>query len=314
MSWLLLILTLSTKQTSARMRAWRALKACGAAVLRDGVYVLPAGEAHQKMLAGIAVEVETSGGTAYLLTTEGGDHTRLFDRTTEYATLDIAFAEILGLCQLDLEVEDLESLARRERKLGRVLDALVAIDFFPSAAQARTLAGREAVSLAIHRLREPGEPQRQETRIGRLDRTHYQGRVWATRARPWVDRLASAWLIQRFIDPAAQFLWLASPVDCPADALGFDFDGAAFTHVGDKVSFETLLATFDLENDAGLARMARIVHFLDVGGVPVPEAVGLEAVLAGMRSRVLDDDALWVVASQTLDFLYTTLNGKISHE
>jgi hypothetical protein len=75
-----------------------------------------------------------------------------------------------------------------------------------------------------------------------------------------VDRLACAWLIRRFIDPHARILWLASPADCPADAIGFDFDDATFSHVGTRVSFEVLLASFMLEQ-AGLQRLGQLVHF-----------------------------------------------------
>ena len=75
-----------------------------------------------------------------------------------------------------------------------------------------------------------------------LDRGAFRGRLWATRRRPWVDRLASAWLIRRFIDDEARFLWLAAPETCPATAVGFDFDGAPFSHVGTLVTFEVLVA------------------------------------------------------------------------
>ena len=130
------------------------------------------------------------------------------------------------------------------------------------------------------------------------------GRTWATRRRLWVDRVASAWLIRRFIDRDARFQWLAKPSDCPKRALGFDFDGATFTHVGDRVTFETLMASFGLEDDAALARLAAMVHLLDVGGEPVPEAKGFEAVMAGARERLPDDDALLAEISGVLDSLY----------
>src|SRR6185295_1054419 len=131
-----------------------------------------------------------------------------------------------------------------------------------------------------------------------------RGRTWATRRRLWVDRVASAWLIRRHIDPEARFRWLASPSACPKGALGFDFDGAAFSHVGDRVTFETLLASFGLDDDPGLARLGALVHQLDVGGEPVPEAVGFEAVLSGARERLDDDDALLAEMSVVLDSLY----------
>jgi len=120
----------------------------------------------------------------------------------------------------------------------------------------------------------------------------------------WVDRVASAWLIRRFIDTRARFIWLASPADCPADALGFDFDGAAFTHVGERVTFEVLLTSFGLDADAALVRLGAIVHALDVGGPAAPEAIGFEAVMAGTRQRAENDDQLLEHMGAVLDALY----------
>ncbi len=90
----------------------------------------------------------------------------------------------------------------------------------------------------------------------------------------------------------SRFLWLTKPVDCPKKAVGFDFDGAQFTHVGNKVSFEVLLTSFGLERDIGLARLGALVHQLDVGGIPVAEAAGFVAILTGARELQPDDDAL----------------------
>jgi hypothetical protein len=146
--------------------------------------------------------------------------------------------------------------------------------------------------------------------IARLDVRKFQGKRWATRARPWVDRLACAWLIRRFIDPQARFVWLTDPGDpagatpAPRGALGFDYDGARFTHVGSRVSFEVLAASFGLDADSRLQRIARAVHFLDIGGIPVPEAAGLEAVLSGLREVHADDDHLTLAAAAVFDALY----------
>ena len=150
----------------------------------------------------------------------------------------------------------------------------------------------------------PDEPHETRGGIPRLHPADYQGRTWATRRRPWVDRVASAWLIRRFIDPGARFEWLARPSDCPPEALGFDFDGASFSHVGDRVTFEVLMASFGLAEDAALVRLGAMVHSLDVGGQPVPEAIGFEAVLSGARDAAAGDDALLVQMSVVLDSLY----------
>ena len=97
--------------------------------------------------------------------------------------------------------------------------------------KAAALAGAEAT---CNRCFVPDEPKAIRAEIPLLKRSAFCDRLWATRRYPWVDRVASAWLIQRFIDPEARFLWLENPEQYPAEALGFDFVGADFTHVDDK--------------------------------------------------------------------------------
>lgn len=303
MNWLLLILSLPTENATARMRAWRALKSAGAAALRDGVYLLPTGEARRRTLTGIADDVQAAGGSTYLFEAGDGDHAGLFDRTAEHAQL----AADIATCHQDLDMVAATDLARLARKLHKTLDALTAIDFFPGPASARTAALLDDLDAALRARLSPDEPTARVAAIARRDPADYRGRLWATRKRPWVDRLASAWLIRRHIDPQARFLWLDSPADCPAEALGFDYDGAEFSHVGERVSFETLMASFGLDSDPGLARLARIVHYLDVGGPPAPEAAGLETLLAGMRHAIADDDTLLEAASTAFDFLHSAL-------
>jgi hypothetical protein len=281
------------------MRAWRALKACGAAVLRDGVYVLPDNDTCRKTLAAIAADVQANGGTAHLLDAQHDDSfLLLFDRSTEFQAL---MADIQQ-SHAQLTVDTAEATIKGVRKLRKTFNALVEIDFFPSDAQPQTRKALEELERLAQRALSTDEPQAIDSNIPQLQTKDYQKRQWATRRRPWVDRLASAWLIQRFIDPKATFLWLSSPADSPADAIGFDFDGAIFTHVDDKVTFEVLVASFEI-NETGIQRMAALVHYLDVGGVPVNEAAGLEAVLDGLRRSISDDDALLVAAIAVFDSL-----------
>ena len=303
MSWLILILTLPTENATARMRAWRALKACGAAVLRDGVYVMPVNEQHRGILAAIAEDVSASGGSTHLLEASGEDYAGLFDRMADYQQL----ASDIAACRDDLDKVAPADLSRRARKLRKQLDAIAQTDFFPGQAQAQTAAMLDTLDAAVRSRLSPNEPTPRTAAITQLDTAHYQGRLWATRRRPRVDRLASAWLIRRFIDANARFLWLETPADCPPEALGFDFDGAAFSHAGERVTFETLLASFGLEANPTLARVARIVHYLDVGGLPAPEAAGLDLLLAGMCASIPDDDALLDLTSATFDYLHSAL-------
>jgi hypothetical protein len=120
-----------------------------------------------------------------------------------------------------------------------------------------------------------------------------------------VDRLASAWLIKRFIDRDARFAWIEGRRDRPAKAVGFDFDGAEFTHAENRVTFEVLLASFGLDGDPALAAIGAAVHYLDVGGIPVADARGLETVLRGIKEKTRDDDALLGEAMRILDLFYS---------
>ncbi|QDF98387.1 chromate resistance protein [Azoarcus sp. DD4] len=299
MIWLTLILSLPSDNANARMRAWRALRACGAAVLRDGVYLLPQRDATRDTLTRIADEVREQGGSAHLLSCEGdSDFAPLFDRSAEYGTL---LGEIAA-CRAALTTASAGDGPRQLRKLRKSLDQLAAIDFFPGEARRQAEAALAELDAELQRALSPGEPHAAAGTIPRLALAEYRGRSWATRARPWVDRLACAWLIRRDIDPDARFLWLDDPADCPPDALGFDFDGAAFSHVGARVSFETLLASFALESPA-LLRVGALVHFLDVGGVQPPEASGVERVLAGLRATLDDDNHLCAAAAVVFDGL-----------
>ena len=304
--WPLLVLSLPTHSATARMRIWRALKALGCGALRDGVYLLPPGESHRQQLRDLSEETVREGGTASLLTVlaqsdaESQAFRALFDRSPDYAE----FVTALSSARKALSEATPQEINRVLRKLRREYEALRAIDFFPNEAGAQTEAAWMDFVNVAEAVLSPGEPQAVDADIPRCDLSAYQGRVWATRRRLWADRVASAWLIRQFIDREARFHWLASPVDCPPDALGFDFDGAAFTHVGDRVTFEVLLASFGLEQDRGLARMGAMVHALDVGGAFVPEASGFEAMLGGARQRAADDDQLLAEMSVVLDSLY----------
>lgn len=247
-TWLLLVVSLPTNSATARMRVWRALKALGCGALRDGAYLLPDREAPRRLLGELADETIREGGSAWLLTVQAqsaGDseaYIALFDRAGDYAefaaTLSAARKTLAGLTQQEIN--------RAMRKLRRDYEALGAIDYFPTESSTQADAAWMDFVNVAQTLLSPGEPQSIDAEVPRRTPADYQNRTWATRRRLWVDRVASAWLIRRFIDREARFLWLEAPADCPPEALGFDFDHAAFTHIGDRVTFEVLLASFGL--------------------------------------------------------------------
>lgn len=309
--WLLLVISLPTSSATGRTRIWRALRALGCVALRDGAYLLPTATGRAEGLRELGDECAREGGSAWLMTVapESPDdetvYQSLFDRSQYYAEMRATWRnEVRSLRSLSMN-----ELVRLKRRLHKEFAALRATDFFPCEASTEAEAAWADLSRRIDALLSPDEPQQSSDRISRLDPADYQGRTWATRRHLWVDRVASAWLISRFIDGTPRFAWLAKPSDCPRKALGFDFDGASFSHVGDRVTFEALMASFGLEDNPALARVAAMVHALDVGGEAVPEAAGFEAVLAGARKRLANDDALLLEMSMVLDSLYKHFQG-----
>jgi len=302
----MLIISLPTQTATVRMRVWRALKNLGCGILHDGVYLLPDSVATRTALQEQADEVINASGSASLLTAQSQYPAQeqsfrdLFDRTPDYARLLQTIRQFRG----ELDSLKAPAIRRTFKALQRDLDAITVTDYFPGAAKEQADHALKEAGAAVATLFAPDEPHATKGKIQSLNHKDYQKRVWATRKHLWVDRMASAWLIRRFIDKKAKFLWLEKPKSCPANALGFDFDGATFTHIGARVTFEVLLASFDLETDPGLVRLGGLVHYLDVGGIPVAEAAGLELILRGAQQRCKNDNLLLDEATKIFDDIY----------
>lgn len=301
MNWLCFITSLPTENATLRQRSWRALKACGSAVLRDGVYLLPDQGIHKSVLDAIAQDVLDGGGTALVLVTAepaGHNFKMLFDRKSEY----VALLEQVTKAGAGLTHTSIHDVQKQARKLRKAFSQLCEIDFFPGQAQSQLSSALDDLEQTCANALSPHEPRTNSGSIAALQIKDYQGRVWATRSRPWVDRLASAWLIRRFIDTSATITWLKNPEDCPKNALGFDFDGATFSHVDSRVTFEVLAASFGLTSPA-VVRLGLLIHYLDVGGVQPAEACGIESLLHGLLQTIEDDDQLLATASTVFDGL-----------
>jgi hypothetical protein len=306
--WLLLITNLPGQNQTLRMRIWRALKASGAALLRDGVYVLPESPNSREVFEDQARTILTVAGSVHILHFEADSIEQrntliaLFDRTTDYQEL---------IARLEAWRKKLPKLSELEARkalatITRDASATIATDLFPGKPKGQMRRVLEDAEAAVNTRFSPDEPRPAHRKISRRPIKDYQEKTWATREHMWIDRVCCAWLIRRFIDPKAKFVWLKHIKSKPKNALGFDFDGAEFSHVDSKVTFEVLLASFGLESDVGLARMGELVHFLDVGGIPVPEAQGLAAIVSGARSLQRDDERLLLSVAPALDSLYHT--------
>ncbi|MFZ2294869.1 MAG: chromate resistance protein ChrB domain-containing protein [Polaromonas sp.] len=304
--------TLPTHPSALRVRVWRALKATGAGTLREGVYLLPSTAPTAQALWDIERLIQESGADAHMLVVTARDETQektfrgLFDRSDLYAELLQSIKEARSTIKTASEAE----LHKALRGLEQQLHAVHASDFFPGKPKEKTSAALTTLRNEIERHLSPGEPTPRAEAIQRQAIEDFQGRTWATRKRPWVDRLATAWLIQRFIDKSPQFVWLDDPKKCPKSTLGFDFDSARFSHVGDKVTFEVVAHTFGLDADNGLRRLGELVHYIDVGGIPVDEAAGVETIVRGLQSQHDQDDALLAASLPIFDTLYAAMKDR----
>src|SRR5579862_5587772 len=262
MAWQLLVMSLSGNHGALRLRFWRALKAGGAAVLRDGVYIAPEAEAISRLFSEQAAEIIASGGSAFLLSVPAlapameSTVVAMFDRSAHYRDLGDSVTVFLRNLPAMSEGE-----ARRAfRQLNREFSLIEAMDFFPTDARSLALTQLRDAETALSSAFSPEEPTATHVTVFQRNAADFQMKTWATRAHLWIDRVASAWLIRRFIDPQASFCWLQRAADCPSDAIGFDFDGAVFTHVADYVTFEVLVRSFGLDNDPALLRLGSLVR------------------------------------------------------
>jgi hypothetical protein len=311
-TWLILTATLPTHPSALRVRVWRALKATGAGTLREGVYLLPQSAATAQALWDIEKTIADAGADAHMLVVPARDDTQeqafraLFDRADLYAELLQSIKEMRTTIGQRAEAD----LNKGLRALDQQLRAIQAGDFFPGKTATKAADALAALRREVALQLSPGEPRSAHAGIERLPLEDFQGRTWATRKRPWVDRLATAWLVQRFVDRSPRFVWIDEPKRCPAKALGYDFDGARFTHVGERVSFEVVAASFGLDADPALRAVGQLVHCIDIGGIPVDEAPGFELLVRGLQAQHRKDDDLLAAALPLFDTLYAAMQAR----
>jgi len=299
-SWLATVTQLSTEDPAARMRVLRTLEALGAAVMREGVYMLPDTPANRQSLGALTDYVGKSAGIAHVLqvtaTSPAQDEAfmRLFDRSARYEEL-IKNVESLTI---GYGQADPSAILRVLHKQRRDFDAIAALDFFPTPARSHAQKVLAEAEAAVRKLLYG------QTQADRPPSENLHRRAWATRKPLWADRLASAWLVRRFVDPEGSMVWLDKGQEPPEGAVGFGFDGAHFANSESRVTFEEILAQLKLTDNAALVKIGGIVHFLEARGTPVPEAAGVQTLLQGASRRARNEDELLAEAEKTFDLLY----------
>jgi hypothetical protein len=287
--WLLLIHQIPPKPSYFRVKIWRRLQTVGAVAIKNSVYVVPKTEETQEDFEWLLREIVKGGGDASLCEArfiEGleDDHVEaLFNsaRESDYRQIAddaraIAERGFAGDGRLQVDVE----VARLRRRLGTV----IGIDFF--GASGREIA-EGLISELERRLHARATPLPPTT-----PRDELRGRTWVTRKGVHIDRIASAWLICRFVDPDARFKFVPARGYRPEPGeVRFDMFEAEFTHEGDQCTFEVLVARLALD-DPALGPLAEIVHDIDVkdGKFGRPEVAGIEHLIAGLALAQRDDE------------------------
>jgi hypothetical protein len=314
--WLLLIHQLPPQPAYLRVKIWRRLQGMGAIAVKGAVYALPLNDQSQEDFRWLAREIVGSGGEASLCEARFVDGLSdqqvraLFDaaRDADYEAIRneaVALADELG-AQPERRGEARRQLARLRRQLTQV----ASIDFFGAN---RREAAEAALSTLDARLTEPDlEIEREESMVSDDDLSGRRGRTWVTREGVHVDRIASAWLIRRFIDPEARFAFAAGKDRAPRpEEIRFDMYEAEFTHEGDRCTFEVLLGRARLDEPA-LQAIGEIVHDIDLkdGKFGREETAGVAGLIGGIVLAHAGDEERLARGAAALDDLYAYFNDK----
>ena len=299
--WLLTIAQLPIEDPASRMRVLRTLESLGAAVMREGVYLLPDTAANRQSLQTLTEYIVKIAGSAHVLSVLGTtpaqeeEFQRLFDRSARYENL-IKTVESL---RVGFGQTDPSAISRVLHKQRREFESIAVLDFFPTASRARAQQSLTAADAEVRKLLFPAQAQ-----AALAPGEALLGRTWVTRKPLWADRLACCWLIRRFVDPEATLTWLEKTQALPSDAIGFGFEGAHFANSETRVTYEEMLVKLDLAKNAALGKIGSIVHFLEIRGTPVAEAAGVQTLLQGAQRRSNSESELLAEAEKTFDLLY----------
>lgn len=321
--WLLFFYTVPAKPVSNRMTVWRKLMKSGAVHFKGSVYLLPFTADHQEFFQWLVAETREMGGDGALAVINGFDSigdeeiVEIFNQARRNEYLALAPALEVSARKLDAilmggEGGDVKSIITQLGKLDKSFAEIQVNDFFNSTegiafqgALARVRGKLEKVSGAS------GKPVGQAEVVLR-SAADYRARMWTTRRKPFVDRMASAWLIKRFIDPDATFAFVDPDQisSVPVGSVLFDVRDGEFTHCGDLCTFEVLVSSFGLK-DKILKPLGEIVHDLDMkdGRYQPAEAPGVEGVLNGIRKTANDDTDALSRGMAVFEMLYRAKKG-----
>jgi hypothetical protein len=306
--WLLFVHQLPATPSNLRVRTWRRLQQIGAVAVKQAVYVLPDSPNAREDFEWLKTEIEGAGGQASIFAADTVDTWSNDALINDFRrSCQDAYSELARDAERVLKRSGAGSRRARRipsrrivQQLRERLSAIERVDFFGSA-------GRDRVVALVRQIEDQTGGARRDAAIakpGDVTRS-YHAALWVTRPRPGVDRMASAWLIRRFIDPDARFAFAADRGAVAANAIPFDMFGVEFTHQGEGCTFETLCTVFGIQEPA-VVRLASIVHDLDLKDVRfgAPEAATVGTVIEGLQLAHADDQALLEQGMTLFDSLY----------
>jgi hypothetical protein len=310
--WLLLVHTLPPKPPYLRAKVMRRLTKLGALALKRSAYLLPGDEGTLEDFQWLRQEILDEGGEAWVVDARFVAGLRDEEiregfralRSNDYRALAAEARALLDRARQEGSGQDHPAINEDRRRLLRRVEATRRIDFFHATERDEV----EALMSTIERLVETGSKKQTEIST----RAELRSRTWVTRTGVKVDRMASAWLIRRFIDPAATFVFVAPEnTSSIPDALRFDMFEGEFTHDGNRCTFEVLLTVSGQGDDRGLAAIAQIIHDLDLRDdrYQRPETAGVAALIDGIVSRFDDDHRRIAESTPLFDALYASLGG-----
>ncbi len=319
-NWLIFFYSVPAKPVSSRMKVWRKLMKYGAVQLKGAVYILPFSEEHFEFLQWLAAEVTEMKGESGLVKVEhietmnASDIRALFDaqRVRDYDSLERQADELemkINSIRKGGRTKNTEGLSEQIGKLMRVFDDIRKVDFFKSGAGRRLQKRLESLKADAEKFTKTVKEEKRVTVLPVENPEEYHGRVWVTRKRPFVDRMASAWLIKKFIDKKAVFGFIEEHELPMQDrlAVAFDVKSGAFTHAGDLCTFEVLTKAFGIK-DKAVKKMAEIVHEIDMKDEKfrAPEVQGIEGILSGIRKTGKDDADILEKGMAVFEMLYAS--------
>ena len=316
--WILFFYSVPSKPVSNRMSVWRKLLKVGAVPLKGSVYILPYTTEHYELLHWLVAEIKEMNGEAAMVSIEKVDTIKdseivdLFNqaRKSDYQTIGQDLEEVvrkLNNIKKGGQDQNQKGLSGQLDKITKAFAETSKIDFFSVTEGVSLRSSIDLIQKELNQLIGTPKKVEQTAVFSQKLAADYQGRVWATRKRPFVDRMACAWLIKNFIDKDAVFAFIdEDKIDTlTATTIVFDMYGGEFTHVGDLCTFEVLVRAFGLK-DKALKQLAETIHDLDMKDdkYQSQEAKGVEHILAGIRKSASDDSVALTLGMQVFEMLY----------